>query len=135
MKNFVYAVLGALVLLFSACSKEDAPLTTVVKEGSITVRTAENIQVEIVSISNSEEILTIEFSSESNLIGLLLNSIQELEFTDTNTGESITISITVISYDFFETNLEVQFDKSNIDLSNLELQTQQDLIIEEEEFN
>ena len=134
MKKIILAALCALVLLFISCTKENLQSSSNSKEGFVQARTSETIQVSVVSFSESANFFTVEFSSLENLVGVELADIQSLLISDLS-GNFIATNFTVDSYESIGNNLEIVFEQGEELETELELQTGQEIIIEEGDFN
>lgn len=133
MKKFIAAALCALALLFSSCTKENLHSPVDKSTGFVNARTTESVQASLVTSTESTDFLTVEFSSIENLSEVELADVQSLDFT--NLSGIITLDFSIVTYQYFEGNLIIDFDKGDSSLSGLSLQADQNLIIEDGDFN
>lgn len=134
MVKFILTGVCALTLFFASCTKDNFESIEETSSKSVTVRTAESISTSVVSSSESIDFLTLKFSSTENLSEVEPASVQSLLFTDLSEN-TVVLNLSIESYDYVEGNLEITFDKENQVLTGLEIQTAQDVIIEDIDFN
>lgn len=151
MKNLTTLFVLALVFVFSACTKEELllPETTLIESPNIdalesTMPPAQipaeaddieysvvnQLQVSKVSFSETAGELEVSFTGNYDFSSFILETDQNLRFTDTNGTESI-LAFVVNSSTASSGSLSVNFDLGTNNLSGLQLSLIQYIIIQD----
>lgn len=117
----------ALIVIFSCCQKAPIEQVADVTTGNIQNRTTETVTVSVVSSSVTSNVLSVVFSGFENVNDIELSETQTLEFSTQN--DDVDLSFQVLDTQVLNEQLVVSFDTTGVDLSNLEIDGTQNIII------
>lgn len=117
----------ALIVIFSCCQKAPIEQITDATTGNIQTRTTETVTVSVVSSSVTSNVLSVVFSGFENVNDIELSETQTLEFSTQN--DDVDLSFQVLDTQVLNEQLVVSFDTTGVDLSNLEIDGTQNIII------
>ena len=132
MKNVIVFGIVAILFLFASCSKETISLPEPGVEKTISNRTSTTgIQVTVVSSETSDGVLNLEISGVP--FGVIPVDDQDLVFD--NAGSPVSLTLSVIDFSIVGGNVSIDFDTDGVELSGLDIQGTQFIIIEDGMFD
>ena len=132
MKNVIVFGIVAILFLFASCSKETISLPESGVEKTISNRTSTTaIQVTVVSSETSTGVLNVEISGVP--FGAIPVDAQDLVFD--NAGSTVSLALSVIDFSIVGGNVSIDFDTDGVELSGLDIQGTQFIIIEDGMFD